>query len=90
MQEIHCIVKGRVQMVMYRDFVQRKARGLRLAGIVRNLDNGTVEVVAQGNKEDLERLVEKLRKGPLLARVDDVRVEWQEPTQSFDGFKIIF
>jgi len=90
MQEIHCIVKGRVQMVMFRDFAQRKARGLRLAGTVRNLDDGTVMVVAQGNKPELDALVEKLHKGPLLARVDDVRVEWREPTQSFGGFKILF
>jgi len=88
--EIHCIVSGRVQMVMFRDFVQRKARGLRLTGAVRNLPDGAVDVVAQGSKESLEALVAKLHKGPLLARVDDVSVEWREPSKSFDGFQIIF
>lgn len=88
--EIHCTVKGRVQMVMFRDFVQRRARILRLTGTVQNLPDGTVDVVAQGNKEDLERLIDKLHKGSILSRVDDVFVEWRESSQSFDGFKIIF
>lgn len=90
MNEIHCIVSGRVQMVMFRDFVQRRARILRLTGTVQNLPDGTVDVVAQGNKEDLERLIDKLHKGSILSRVDGVIIEWREPSQSFDGFKIIF
>lgn len=88
--EIRCVITGRVQMVMFRDFAQRKARGLRLAGTVHNLDDGSVEVIAQGDKESFERLIDKLRTGPLLAHVDDVHIEWRKPTQSFDGFKIIF
>jgi acylphosphatase len=90
MQEIHCIVKGRVQMVMFRDFVQRKARGLGLFGSVRNLPDGAVEVIAQGEKEKLEALVKKMRKGSLLAHVNTVSVTWCTPTQPFDGFHIVF
>lgn len=90
MQEIHCVVKGRVQMVMYRDFVKRGARSLGLTGWVKNLSDGTVEIVARGEKEKLEQLVARMKKGPLLSKVEDVRVEWREPSQHFDSFDIVF
>lgn len=88
--EIHAIVSGRVQMVMYRDFAQRKARKLDLVGTVENLKNGTVEVVAQGTPESLKRYIEYLNEGSVLARVDDVAVVWRDPTDSFDDFCIRF
>jgi acylphosphatase len=66
-KQIVCTIRGKVQMVMFRDFVQRKARGLDLAGSVQNLENHTVKVVAQGNEENLEKLVVHLHKGPFLA-----------------------
>ena len=90
MNEIHCIVSGRVQMVMYRDFVKRGARTLGICGWVKNLSDNSVEVVAQGGKEKLEVLITRIRKGSLLSHVEDVQVEWRTPTQSFDGFNIVF
>lgn len=89
MNEIRSIITGRVQMVMFRDFARRKARSLELAGTVKNLDNGTVEVVAQGSTEKLEAFIERLRKGSLFSRVDDVAVTWREPSATLDGFHII-
>ena len=88
-QEIHCIVHGRVQMVMYRDFVKRGARALGLIGWVKNLMDGTVEILAQGEREKLEQLIIRMQKGSMLSRVDDVAVEWRIPTHVFDGFEII-
>jgi acylphosphatase len=85
---IQAIISGRVQMVMFRDFVQRKASGLKLFGTVRNLPDGTVEVLAEGNRGALDALVEHLQKGPLLARVDGVAVEWMEPKGDRKGFSI--
>ncbi len=76
-------------MVMYRDFVTRKARRLALVGFVQNLDNGTVEVVAQGFRENLERFIEYVHKGPFLAKVARVDVEWRNPTENFDSFTLI-
>ena len=90
MQEIHCLVKGRVQMVMYRDFVKRGARALGLAGWVKNLSDGTVEAMAQGEKEKLEQLIERMKKGSLLSKVEDVNVEWRHVSQRFDSFDIVF
>ena len=89
-EEIHCIVSGRVQGVMYRDFVKRFARRLGLAGYVRNLAGGTVEVLAQGSKDDLENLLARVRIGSLLSRVDDVRVEWRPATEAYSSFDIVF
>jgi acylphosphatase len=75
-------------MVMFRDFTRRKARALGLVGEVENKEDGTVSVVAEGEKEKLEALVAHLKQGPLLARVDDVAVEWVEPSGAFGSFSI--
>ena len=90
MEEFRAIVRGRVQLVMFRDFTQRKGSGLGLAGTVHNLPDGTVEVIAQGDRAKLEQLVGKLRKGSLLSRVDGVEVVWREPTERFDRFRIVY
>ena len=90
LKEIRCKITGKVQMVMYRDFVQRKARGLNISGTVENREDRSVEVVAQGTEENLQKLIEYLHKGPFLARVARVDVEWRESVETFQGFKIIY
>ena len=82
------VASGRVQLVMYRDFVQRHASMLGLTGQVRNILDGTVEIIAEGEQKSLETLVASLKKGPLLARVDTVAVEWKEPSDVFKSFSI--
>lgn len=89
MKEIHCKVSGRVQGVMFRDFVRRKANKLGAVGFVFNDIDGTVVVVAQGAGEMLEQLQEQIQKGSLLSRVDDVVATWREPRKSFQEFKIV-
>jgi len=89
-KEIKCNITGKVVMVMYRDFVKRKAQALSLVGTVENKDGGSVEVIAQGDESDLHTLIEYLNKGPFLARVARVDVEWSEPTQEFQEFKILY
>ncbi|PIR82694.1 acylphosphatase [Candidatus Kaiserbacteria bacterium CG10_big_fil_rev_8_21_14_0_10_59_10] len=89
MEEVYCRVYGRVQLVMFRDFTKRKARSLGLRGYVRNMDDGSVEVVAQGPREDLEKLVAHLRRGPLLARVERVDVERRQPVKTYADFTIV-
>lgn len=88
--EVRLKVSGRVQFVMYRDFVARKARSLRLGGTVRNLSDGTVEVVAQGDTAKLRQFIEKLRQGSLLSRVDTVEVVYCEPKEKISNFKIVY
>ncbi|MGE5347502.1 MAG: acylphosphatase [Acidithiobacillales bacterium] len=71
------IVKGRVQGVGYRAFAARVARTLRLSGGASNLEDGRVEIVAEGPAHALERFESALSEGPRLARVDDLSVEAQ-------------
>jgi acylphosphatase len=89
-ERLEAIVSGRVQMVMYRDFAQRKARGLKLVGDVLNLRDGTVRVRAEGPRESLEKYLAKLHKGPLLAHVEHVESEWKEATGEYQDFTILY
>ena len=86
-KQLHAIVRGRVQMVGYRYFVLEEARALGLAGWVRNLDDGSVELVAEGPEERLRQLETALRDGPRLARVDDVDARWSDTLEGHEGFE---
>ena len=87
-KRITATVTGRVQMVMFRDFVQRRSSGLGLTGWVKNLDDGSVLVVAEGGEHELTQLIAQLNRGPLLSRVDHVEVSWSEATGEFSKFVI--
>ena len=85
---LHVIVKGHVQGVYFRAFAEKHAVSLGLTGYVRNLPTGDVELLAEGEREDLAELVEQLRLGPPYSRVTEVIVEWQEPAGKFKKFQI--
>jgi acylphosphatase len=89
-ERLEAIVSGRVQLVMYRDFAQRKARGLKLVGEVTNLADGTVRVIAEGPGPTLDAYVEKLKHGPLLARVDAVAPVRLPATGAYRRFDITY
>lgn len=74
------IVSGRVQGVGFRWSTAREAQRLGVSGAVRNLDDGTVEVVAEGEPAEVRALLDWLERGPAGARVDAVRVSDQPPT----------
>ena len=88
-EEIFCVVSGKVQGVFFRNFVEKHARHLALTGYVKNLQNFNVEVVAQGYRDKLEKLVQLLHKGPFLSKVSNVEVEWREPSQPFGTFEVV-
>jgi acylphosphatase len=88
--EIHCIVHGKVQRVGYRDFIQHTAKKLDLTGWVKNKENETVEVLAQGIPDDLKLFIEALHSGSVLAKIDSVAVDWQTPKELHDDFTVIF
>ena len=86
---VRVIVYGYVQGVFFRDFTSRRARELDLTGYVRNLrDVEAVEVQAEGERKQLEKLIGYLEAGPPSARVIKVVTEWSEYTGSYSGFKI--
>jgi acylphosphatase len=90
MASLRAIVRGRVQGVFYRAFVQERAVQLHLAGFVRNLHGGTVEVDAEGEKQSLEKLVGYLQAGPPGSRVDSVATEWASYTGNYRDFKVSY
>jgi acylphosphatase len=81
-------VQGVVQGVGYRFFVIRKARDYRIFGYVRNLPDGNVEIVAEGEKGLLMDFIEDLRIGPEAATVTAVNVEWFDRPREFEDFEI--
>jgi acylphosphatase len=89
-KRITAIVTGRVQLVMFRDFCQRKARSLGLVGSVQNLPDGSVSVTAEGETDALNQYISYLHKGSVLSRVDGVKVEWGEPDGTFSDFLILY
>ncbi len=89
-QRIHLIVSGDVQGVGYRAWVLRQAQDLRLVGWVKNRDDGTVEVVAEGEKKDLEELTKQCQHGPEVAWVERVETRWMDATREFVGFEVVY
>jgi acylphosphatase len=82
------IVRGRVQGVGFRWFVEREAHILGIAGWVRNNADGSVEVLAQGTRDQLSGLHWRLREGPRAARVDAVEAAPARPTANITSFRI--
>ena len=88
---LRAVVRGMVQAVGYRQFVLIRARSLNLSGYVRNSDDGrSVEVVAEGPVAALEELLQHLRRGPFLSRVDEVEASWSEEPGNYDSFGVDF
>jgi acylphosphatase len=82
----HLLVSGAVQGVGYRFFAIRKASLYGLKGFAKNLIDGSVEVVAEGEKGLIEEFIKDLRQGPISAHVTDIRIEWTKPTYKFESF----
>jgi acylphosphatase len=88
MERAKIFISGRVQGVLFRDFTQRRASSLGVTGCVKNLSDGRVEVLAEGEKDKIIELMENLKRGPRMARVEDLDVEWEEYKGEHSGFHI--
>ena len=85
----HVWVKGRVQGVGFRAHVEYMARQMGgLTGWVRNVGDNTVEAIAEGEHTAVERFIQMMKNGPRSSRVDESKVEWEEPTGEFDRFGV--
>ena len=85
----HIWVKGRVQGVGFRAHVEYSARQIGgLAGWVRNVGYDTVEAVAEGQRANVERLIEAMKQGPRSSRVDESKVDWETSTGEFSMFGV--
>ena len=87
MQRRRVVVQGHVQGVFFRETTKRRALSAGVAGWVRNLPDGRVEAVFEGDRAAVERLVDYAREGPRGARVDWVDIEAEEP-EGLSGFDV--
>ncbi len=86
----HAIVHGMVQGVSFRYHTRAAASTLGVRGWVRNLPDGTVEVMAQGDDRNLRELLRWLNDGPPASRVHKIDINWRDPAGSSEPFKIIY
>ena len=90
MQRLNIICHGRVQGVFYRDSTRKKAVELGLVGTVKNLPDGTVQIVAEGEQQQLDALVQWARQGPPASEVSHLDITTEEPAGLFESFKITY
>ena len=88
-ERVRILVSGRVQGVLFRKTMMDVAKTLGVTGWVRNLRDGSVEALAEGEKTRLEELIEFCHSGPPGARVTSVAVEWSHFQGEFRGFRIV-
>lgn len=88
MVKVHLIVQGRVQGVFFRSNTKAKADELRLSGYVKNMEDGNVEVVAEGPKDKLDELVEHCMHSPETAYVEDIDINYYDEEEGFENFEI--
>jgi len=88
MKKVHIIISGYVQGVCFRYFTKIEARKLGLKGFVKNLPNGDVEVTAEGNKKEINELINFCRKGPALSGVANLKIEYEKFKGEFNDFTV--
>ncbi|MDI1471348.1 MAG: acylphosphatase [Thermodesulfovibrio sp.] len=87
MKRAHLFISGRVQGVFYRAFTKEVADSLKLKGWVRNLRDGRVEAVFEGEEDKISIAIERCKEGPPYARVDNIEIIWEEP-EGLTNFEI--
>ncbi|MBI2132765.1 MAG: acylphosphatase [Candidatus Tectomicrobia bacterium] len=87
-ERVHLLIRGRVQGVWFRASARKEAQALGLAGWARNRPDGAVEVEAEGPSGALDALIAWCRKGPPLARVDEVQIERGGASGELRGFEV--
>jgi len=85
---VHIFVSGLVQRVFFRANTVETARKLGITGWVRNSPNGQVEAIFEGDRENIQKMIEWAKKGPPSAQVDGIKVDWQEYKGEFNNFEI--
>ena len=86
---VHAFVSGKVQGVFFRSFTKSEAASLEILGWVKNLSDGRVEVLAEGNKGALDELLGRIKEGSPGARVEKVDVMWGKYVGDLNGFRIV-
>lgn len=89
MTRAHLKIYGQVQGVFFRRSAEIEAKKLSIVGWVKNRDDGSVEVMAQGEKENIDKFVKWCKRGPPFAEIEKVEVERKEGLDNFEEFSII-
>jgi acylphosphatase len=87
-QRLHAWVEGHVQGVGFRYFVRESISSLSITGWVRNLHDGRVELIAEGSRDNLEKLLSAVNQGPRGSHVINVRTEWGIASGEFNSFRV--
>ena len=87
---LYAVFAGTVQGVGFRYFVRNIAKEMGVKGYVRNLPDGTVEVVAEGDEQTLREFLEAIEHGPPLAEVTDIRYQFEDKEGGFTDFEILY
>lgn len=85
----HIFISGRVQGVGFRAFTRKEASSRGIKGWVKNLADGRVEIIIQGEREDIKDMIKRIKEGPSFARVDDIEIS-DEEIENFDRFEVRF
>jgi acylphosphatase len=84
----HIFVSGKVQGVFFRENTREKAAEFGLNGFIRNLQNGKVEAIFEGEKEKIEKIIQWIKKGPETTQVENIEINWQNYKGEFKNFEI--
>ena len=87
-KSLHCLISGKVQGVNFRSWTKDQAASIGLKGWVRNLDDGRVEVLAQGDEEALKTFKGKLAQGSILSRVEHIETNWIDYDKEYTRFEL--
>ena len=88
MKRVHAFYSGRVQGVGFRITAEETAHGLGIVGWVKNLRDGRVELIAEGDQAALEQFLDTIRSGPMKNFITQVEISWSNATETFDEFEI--
>lgn len=88
MDQVKLKIYGRVQGVFYRDSARRKGRKLGLTGWVKNEPDGSVKIIAQGDKQNLKKFIDWCYNGPIFAKVSKIDIDWETINKPLKDFKI--
>ena len=89
MKSAEILVTGKVQGVWFRDFVRKTAKKLELYGWVKNNPDSSVSVLVEGNNDAIKLLIDKIRIGSPMSKVEGVKINWLPYENKFNSFKII-
>tara|TARA_Y100000310_G_scaffold203025_1_gene203287 strand:- start:5771 stop:6046 length:276 start_codon:yes stop_codon:yes gene_type:complete len=89
-KRLHIIIHGTVQGVFFRDFTKQQAKSLNITGYVKNQTGNSVELVAEGEEESLNQLLQLCKQGPSSAEVTNINIKWEEYKNEFKEFNITY